>query len=112
MFVERRLDQAPHITAQGSFDRREQQQVIAGNQRFLTEQTTLGLDAAWAGPVRPSAACIGGRACRPGCRAGQPTGRAGHRCCRSGAQLFRTARYQKRLDVSKRTLTNLRDTRS
>ncbi|MEC3889110.1 efflux transporter outer membrane subunit [Xanthomonas campestris] len=111
VFVERRLDQAPHITAQSSFDRREQQQVIAGNQRFLTEQTTLGLDAAWELDLfgRQRRASEAARADLEAERAGlqdvQVTVAA-----EVARNYFELRGTQKQLDVSKRTLTNLRDT--
>lgn len=111
VFVERRLDQAPHITAQGSFDRREQQQVIAGNQRFLTEQTTLGLDAAWELDLfgRQRRASEAARADLEAEQAGlqdvQVTVAA-----EVARNYFELRGTQKQLDVSKRTLTNLRDT--
>ncbi|NIK01777.1 efflux transporter outer membrane subunit [Xanthomonas cannabis] len=111
VFVERRLDQAPHITAQGSFDRREQQQVIAGNQRFLTEQTTLGLDAAWELDLfgRQRRASEAARADLDAEQANlqdvQVTVAA-----EVARNYFELRGTQKQLDVSKRTLTNLRDT--
>ncbi|MEG8128435.1 efflux transporter outer membrane subunit [Xanthomonas hortorum pv. gardneri] len=111
VFVERRLDQAPHITAQGSFDRREQQQVIAGNQRFLTEQTTLGLDAAWELDLfgRQRRASEAARADLEAEQAGlldvQVTVAA-----EIARNYFELRGTQKQLDVSKRTLTNLHDT--
>lgn len=111
VFVERRLDQAPHITAQGSFDRREQQQVVAGNQRFLTEQTTLGLDAAWELDLfgRQRRASEAARADLEAEQAGlldvQVTVAA-----EVARNYFELRGTQKQLEVSKRTLTNLHDT--
>lgn len=47
VFVERRLDQAPHISAGASQDRRLQPDVMAGGQRVLGETYQLGFDAGW-----------------------------------------------------------------
>ncbi len=47
VFVERRLDQAPHITASASQDRRNQPEALAGGQRVLSESYQLGFDAGW-----------------------------------------------------------------
>ncbi|USJ01080.1 efflux transporter outer membrane subunit [Xanthomonas prunicola] len=111
VFVERRLDQAPHITAQSSFDRREQQQVVAGNQRFLTEQTTLGLDAAWELDLfgRQRRASEAARADLDAEQANlqdvQVTVAA-----EVARNYFELRGTQKQLEVSKRTLTNLHDT--
>ncbi|KAB7763456.1 efflux transporter outer membrane subunit [Xanthomonas maliensis] len=111
VFVERRLDQAPHVTAQGSFDRREQQQVIAGNQRFLTETTTLGLDAAWELDLfgRQRRAAEAARADLEAEQAGlqdvQVTVAA--EVARNYFQLRGT---QKQVEVAQRTLVNLRET--
>src|SRR5690606_17558990 len=47
LFSEQRLDQLPHVTAAGSYDRRRQPEVLADGQRVTTESALLGLDAAW-----------------------------------------------------------------
>lgn len=47
VFVERRLDQAPHITASASQDRRNQPEALAAGQRVLSESYQLGFDAGW-----------------------------------------------------------------
>ncbi|AKK64619.1 RND transporter [Xanthomonas oryzae pv. oryzicola] len=112
VFVERRLAQAPHITAHSSFDRCEQQQVVAGNQRFLTEQTTLGLDATWELDLfgRQRRVSEAARADLDAEQANlqdvQVTVAA--EVARNSFELRGT---EKQLEVSKRTLTNLHDTR-
>ncbi|HEY0332785.1 MAG TPA: TolC family protein, partial [Stenotrophomonas sp.] len=46
VFVERRLDQAPHVTAGGDYDRRKQPDLAsADSERVLTESYSLGFDA-------------------------------------------------------------------
>lgn len=47
VFVESRLDQAPHITAGGSYDRRKQPDPQLGGQRVFSESYQLGFDAGW-----------------------------------------------------------------
>ncbi len=47
VFVERRLDQAPHITAGGSYDRRMQPDASLGGERVFSESYQLGFDAGW-----------------------------------------------------------------
>lgn len=111
VFVERRLAQAPHITAHSSFDRCEQQ-VVAGNQRIQTEQTTLGLDATWELDLfgRQRRVSEAARADLDAEQANlqdvQVTVAA--EVARNHFELRAT---EKQLEVSKRTLTNLHDTR-
>lgn len=47
VFVEKRLDQLPHVTAGGSQDRRMQPDPLAGGERVFTETYQLGFDAGW-----------------------------------------------------------------
>jgi outer membrane protein TolC len=47
VFVESRFDQAPHITAGGSYDRRKQPDPQLGGQRVFSESYQLGFDAGW-----------------------------------------------------------------
>lgn len=47
VFVERGLDQAPHVTASGSYDRRKQPEPLADGERVLAERYQLGFDAGW-----------------------------------------------------------------
>ena len=47
VFVESRLDQAPHVTAGGSYDRRKQPDTLAGGERVFSESYQLGFDAGW-----------------------------------------------------------------
>jgi len=47
VFVERRLDQAPHVTSAASYDRRLQPDDSAGGDRALSERYQLGFDAGW-----------------------------------------------------------------
>lgn len=47
VFVERRLDQAPHVTAGGAYDRRKQPETLAGGERVFSESYQLGFDAGW-----------------------------------------------------------------
>lgn len=111
VFVERRLVQAPHIIAHSSFDRCEQQ-VVAGNQRIQTEQTTLGLDATWELDLfgRQRRVSEAARADLDAEQANlqdvQVTVAA--EVARNHFELRAT---EKQLEVSKRTLTNLHDTR-
>lgn len=111
VFVERRLAQAPRITAHSSFDRCEQQ-VVAGNQRIQTEQTTLGLDATWELDLfgRQRRVSEAARADLDAEQANlqdvQVTVAA--EVARNHFELRGT---EKQLEVSKRTLTNLHDTR-
>lgn len=46
-FSEQRLDQAPHVTAGGSQDRRKQPDPTQGGERVFSESYQLGFDAAW-----------------------------------------------------------------
>ncbi|MBJ7515862.1 MAG: TolC family protein, partial [Stenotrophomonas sp.] len=47
VFVESRLDQAPHVTAGGSYDRRKQPDAQADGDRVFSESYQLGFDAGW-----------------------------------------------------------------
>ncbi|WP_049446278.1 efflux transporter outer membrane subunit [Stenotrophomonas maltophilia] len=47
VFVESRFDQAPHITAGGSYDRRKQPDPQLGGQRVFSESYRLGFDTGW-----------------------------------------------------------------
>ena len=47
VFTERRLDQAPHVTADGTYDRRKQPDTQAGGERVFSESYQLGFDAGW-----------------------------------------------------------------
>jgi len=47
VFVERRLDQAPHVTAGAAYDRRKQPEALAGGERVFSESYQLGFDAGW-----------------------------------------------------------------
>ncbi|MCW4473532.1 efflux transporter outer membrane subunit [Xanthomonas sp. H13-6] len=47
VFVERRLDQAPHVVAGGSHDRRRQPEAAADGARLTSESYSLGFDAGW-----------------------------------------------------------------
>ncbi len=47
VFVERRLDQAPHVTAGAAYDRRKQPETLAGGERVFSESYQLGFDAGW-----------------------------------------------------------------
>ena len=47
VFTEQRLDQAPHVTADGTYDRRKQPDTLAGGERVFSESYQLGFDAGW-----------------------------------------------------------------
>src|SRR5690606_30978014 len=47
VFIERRLDQAPHVTAGAAYDRRKQPEALAGGERVFSESYQLGFDAGW-----------------------------------------------------------------
>lgn len=47
VFSERRLDQAPHVTAGGAYDRRMQPEPTAGGERVFSDSYQLGFDAGW-----------------------------------------------------------------
>lgn len=47
VFTEQRLDQAPHVTAGGSQDRRKQPDPAQGGERVYSESYQLGFDAGW-----------------------------------------------------------------
>lgn len=47
VFSEQRLEQAPHVTASGSQDRRKQPDPARGGERSFSESYQLGFDAGW-----------------------------------------------------------------
>lgn len=47
VFSEQRLDQLPHVTTDGSYDRRKQPDASQGGERIFSESYQVGFDAGW-----------------------------------------------------------------
>ncbi|HBK47377.1 MAG TPA: RND transporter, partial [Xanthomonadaceae bacterium] len=111
VFVERRLDQAPHVTAGGSYDRRKQPEASAGGERVLSENYTLGFDAGWELDLfgRQRRASEAARADLEAEQAGLADAQVVV-AAEVARNYFELRGTQKRIEVARRTLVNLRDT--
>ena len=112
VFVESRLDQAPHVTAGGDYDRRKQPDLSTPDgERVLTESYSLGFDARWEldlfGRQRRAA-----EAARADLQAEQASLADAQVTVAAevARNYFELRGVQKRLNVAKDTLVNLRDT--
>ncbi|MGE8281056.1 MAG: efflux transporter outer membrane subunit, partial [Stenotrophomonas sp.] len=111
VFTEKRLDQLPHVTADGSQDRRKQPEATAGGERLYSETYQLGFDAGWE-------LDLFGRQRRAAEAARADLG--AERDSLADAQVMVAAEVarnyfelrgsQKRIAVARQTLLNLRDT--
>jgi outer membrane protein TolC len=111
VFVESRFDQAPHITAGGSYDRRKQPDPQLGGQRVFSESYQLGFDAGWELDLfgRKRRAAEAARADLDAEQANLADAQVlvAAEVARSYFELRGT---QKRIAVAQHTLVNLRDT--
>ena len=112
VFVEQRLDQAPHVTAGGDYDRRKQPDLTTPDgERVLSESYSLGFDARWELDLfgRQRRAAEAARADLGAQQAGladtQVTVAA-----EVARNYFELRGVQKRIEVAQHTLVNLRDT--
>jgi efflux transporter, outer membrane factor (OMF) lipoprotein, NodT family len=111
VFVEQRLDQLPHVVAGGAYDRRRQPDLQAGGERIFSQAYQLGFDAAWEldlfGRQRRAAeaarADLGAE--RENLIDAQVTVAA-----EVARNYFELRGNQKRLEVARQMLDNLRDT--
>lgn len=111
VFVERRLDQAPHVTAAGSQDRRRQPEPAQGGERVSSETWQLGFDAGWEldlfGRQRRAAEAARADLDAEWANLVDAQVRVAAEVARNYFELRGT---QKRIAVAERTLANLRDT--
>jgi len=111
VFVERRLDQAPHVTAGGSYDRRKQPDALAGGERVFNESYQLGFDAGWEldlfGRQRRAAEAARADLDAEWANLADAQVLVAAEVARNYFELRGT---QKRIDVAEQTLGNLRDT--
>ncbi len=111
VFVERRFDQAPHVTAGGSYDRRHEQSVVAGGERVMSETATLGFDAGWELDLfgRQRRAAEAARADLEAEQAGVVDAQVTV-AAEVARNYFELRGVQKRIEVATHTLGNLRST--
>jgi NodT family efflux transporter outer membrane factor (OMF) lipoprotein len=111
VFVERRLDQAPHVTAEGSYTRSHEQSSSADGQRVLSESATLGFDAGWELDLfgRQRRAAQAARADLEAEQAGLDDAQVTV-AAEVARNYFELRGTQKRIEVARTTLDNLRDT--
>jgi len=112
VFVERRLDQAPHVTADGQYDRRKEPDLSApGNDRVLGESYSLGFDARWELDLfgRQRRAAEAARADLDAEQASLADAQVTV-AAEVARNYFELRGVQKRIDVARQTLVNLRDT--
>jgi multidrug efflux system outer membrane protein len=110
-FVERHLDQLPHVTSGGSSDRSKQPDATLGGERIFSESYQLGFDAGWEldlfGRQRRAA-----EAARADLGAERDSLVDAHVTVAAevARNYFELRGTQKRIAVAQRTLANLRDT--
>ena len=111
VFVESRLDQAPHITAGGSYDRRKQPDPQLGGQRVFSESYQLGFDAGWELDLfgRKRRAAEAARADLDAEQANLADAQV-LVAAEVARNYFELRGTQKRIAVAQHTLVNLRDT--
>lgn len=112
VFVERRLDQAPHVTADGQYDRRKEPDLSApGNERVLGESYSLGFDARWELDLfgRQRRAAEAARADLDAEQASLADAQVTV-AAEVARNYFELRGVQKRVEVARQTLVNLRDT--
>jgi outer membrane protein, multidrug efflux system len=111
VFVEKRLDQAPHVTADGSYTRAHEQTAYSGGERVMGETATLGFDAGWELDLfgRQRRAAQAARADLEAEQAGLEDAQVTV-AAEVARNYFELRGTQKRLDVARRTLDNLHDT--
>lgn len=111
VFVEHRLDQAPHATAGGDYDRRRQPDLANGGERATSESYSLGFDAGWELDLfgRQRRAAQAARADLEAEQAGLADAQVTV-AAEVARNYFELRGVQKQLDVARQTLGNLRDT--
>ena len=111
VFVEQRLDQLPHVTSGGSYDRRKQPDLTAGGERVFSETYQLGFDAGWELDLfgRQRRAAEAARA-DLGAEQDNLADAQVTVAAEVARNYFELRGTQKRIEVAKRTLVNLRDT--
>ncbi|MCD7098804.1 efflux transporter outer membrane subunit [Stenotrophomonas sp. MMGLT7] len=111
VFVERRLDQAPHVTAGGDYDRRRQPDLEVGGERVTSESYSLGFDAGWELDLfgRQRRAAEAARADLEAEQAGLADAQVTV-AAEVARNYFELRGAQKQLEVARQTLRNLRDT--
>ncbi|MGX9719909.1 efflux transporter outer membrane subunit [Stenotrophomonas acidaminiphila] len=113
VFVESRLDQAPHVTAAGSQDRRRQPDPVQGGARVSSETWQLGFDAGWELDLfgRQRRAAEAARADLDAEWANLVDAQV-LVAAEVARNYFELRGTQKRIAVAERTLLNLRDTQA
>lgn len=111
VFAERRLDQAPHVTANGDYSRGKAPDADAGGARVLTESYSLGFDAGWELDLfgRQRRASEAARADLEAEQAGMADAQVTV-AAEVARNYFELRGAQKRIAVARTTLDNLRDT--
>ncbi|MBU2048721.1 MAG: efflux transporter outer membrane subunit, partial [Gammaproteobacteria bacterium] len=111
VFVEQRLDQLPHVTSGGSYDRRKQPDATVGGERVFSESYQLGFDAGWELDLfgRQRRAAEAARA-DLGAEQDNLADAQVTVAAEVARNYFELRGTQKRIAVAKRTLVNLRDT--
>ena len=111
VFVEQRLDQLPHVTSGGSYDRRKQPDATLGGERVFSESYQLGFDAGWELDLfgRQRRAAEAARA-DLGAEQDNLADAQVTVAAEVARNYFELRGTQKRIAVAKRTLVNLRDT--
>lgn len=112
VFVERRLDQAPHVTAGGDYDRRKQPDLSTPDgERVLSESYSLGFDARWELDLfgRQRRAAEAARADLDAEQAGLADAQVTV-AAEVARNYFELRGVQKRIEVAQHTLVNLHDT--
>ncbi|MBN6148782.1 efflux transporter outer membrane subunit [Xanthomonas sp. AmX2] len=110
-FAERRLDQAPHVTAGGDYTRSKAPDPDAGGERVLSESYSLGFDAGWELDLfgRQRRASEAARADLEAEQAGMADAQVTV-AAEVARNYFELRGAQKRIAVARSTLDNLRDT--
>ncbi|MBN8769100.1 MAG: efflux transporter outer membrane subunit [Stenotrophomonas nitritireducens] len=113
VFVESRLDQAPHVTVAGSQDRRRQPDPAQGGERVSSETWQLGFDAGWELDLfgRQRRAAEAARADLDAEWANLVDAQV-LVAAEVARNYFELRGTQKRIAVAERTLLNLRDTQA
>lgn len=111
VFSESRLDQLPHVTADGSYNRAHQQTDSSNGERVLYESAQLGFDASWEIDLfgRQRRAAQAARADLEAEQANLLDAQVSV-AAEVARNYFELRGVQKRIDVARRTLVNLRDT--
>lgn len=110
-FTESRLDRLPHVEAGASYDRRNQREALAGGERALTETYSLGFDARWELDLfgRQRRAAEAAQAELQAEQAGLADAQVVV-AAEVARNYFGLRGAQKRIEVARSTLANLRDT--